>query len=42
MPALGQFPHHHLGIDEVLGAAETYKTNFQVDVPGGKKLATSG
>jgi hypothetical protein len=22
-------PHHYFGIDQVLGAAETYKSNFQ-------------
>ncbi len=27
--ARGQMAHHDLGIDEVLGAAETYKSNFQ-------------
>ncbi len=29
VPSLDELAHHDLGIDKVLGAAETYKTNFQ-------------
>jgi hypothetical protein len=34
-----ELTHHDFAIDEVLGAAQTYKTDFQMSIPTGVLLS---